>query len=119
MCEGSMGRITCRTVEKRGDFLIVGPGGMRQNDRVKKFFAIIVAAVSAWVLFTPFDLGPAPFLFFIDEAIALVLFTKSMSYLGIDIARFLPFLQSRKRKNGPAGNTNDGFSSANEPVIDV
>lgn len=85
---------------------------------MKKLLALIVAGLSAWVLFTPLDLPPIPF-FFIDEAIALLLFTKSMSYLGFDISRLLPFLQNRNRKNSSTGAPVDQSGAAKEPVIDV
>lgn len=52
---------------------------------MKKLLALLIALVSAWVLFLPFDLPPFPF-FFLDEALALVLLTKSLRYLGFDIA---------------------------------
>jgi hypothetical protein len=85
---------------------------------MKKFFAVIIAGLSAWVLFTPFDLPPIPF-FFIDEAIALLMFTKSMSYLGVDISRILPFLpHSRRKKTSPVSSA-AGTNPAKEPVIDV
>lgn len=85
---------------------------------MKKFLAVVVAILSGWVLFTPLDLPPIPF-FFIDEAIALLLFTKSMSYLGVDISRLLPFLPSRNRKNSPKGAPGDQGGAAKERVIDV
>lgn len=68
---------------------------------MKKIFGKIIAAflalISGIVIFGCFDLPPIPF-FFIDEAIALVIFTKSMSYLGIDITRFIPFLRTKSGK---------------------
>lgn len=86
--------------------------------KMKKFFALIIAGLSAWVLFTPFDLPPIPF-FFIDEAIALLLFTKSMSYLGFDVSRFLPFLPKRSRGKGSAASSVDPTAAAKKSVIDV
>lgn len=84
-----------------------------------KFFALLTALVSAWVLFTPLDLPPIPF-FFIDEAIALVLLTKSLGYLGIDISQFIPFLKNRKQSKDRAAPGSFGPSAAaKEPVIDV
>ncbi|MFM2170563.1 MAG: hypothetical protein RI957_792 [Verrucomicrobiota bacterium] len=85
---------------------------------MKKFFAVLIAGVSAWVLFTPFDLPPVPF-FFIDEAIAFLLFTKSMSYLGFDISRILPFLPRNSRKKPSTSSPSGGTHPAKEPVIDV
>lgn len=84
-----------------------------------KLFALVIALVSAWVIFTPFDLPPIPF-FFIDEAIALVLLTKSLAYLGIDIAQFMPFLKSRKQSKDPAAPGSFGPKpTAKDPIIDV
>jgi hypothetical protein len=84
-----------------------------------KLFALLIALISAWVLLPIFDLPPIPF-FFIDEAIALVLLTKSLAYLGIDITQFIPFLKSRKQSKEPAGPNSFGPSpSSKEPVIDV
>jgi hypothetical protein len=102
-----------------GDFFLIAEMGAHGHIVwMKKFFALLIALLSAWVLFTPFDLPPIPF-FFIDEAIALLLFTKSMSYLGFDIARILPFLSNRVRKNAsttpPAAGTGRGKGS----VIDI
>jgi hypothetical protein len=99
-------------------FLIAGYAAMHHHAPMKKFFAVMVAGLSAWVLFTPFDLPPIPF-FFIDEAIALLLFSKSMSYLGFDISRLLPFLPNRNRKNSSKGSSADPSGAAKEPVIDV
>jgi hypothetical protein len=105
-------------LETRRIFLIAGSAAILHNDPMKKFFAFIVAGISAWVLFTPFDLPPVPF-FFIDEAIALLLFTKSMAYLGFDISRFLPFLQNRNRKSPSPGSPAGQSGAAKKPVIDV
>lgn len=105
-------------METKRVFLMAGDAAMPQHDLMKKFFAVIVASLSAWVLFTPFDLPPIPFCF-IDEAIALLLFTKSMSYLGIDISRFLPFFPKRHRKSSSPGSAVDQSGVAKEPVIDV
>lgn len=110
--------VLCRAVENKRAFLIAGKAVKTQHASMKKFFAVIVAGLSAWVLFTPLDLPPIPF-FFIDEAIALLLFTKSMSYLGVDISRLLPFLPSRRRKNSSTSSPADKNNTAKEPVIDV
>lgn len=86
---------------------------------MKKAFAVLVVLISAWVLFTPFDLPPIPF-FFIDEAIALILLTKSLRYLGIDIAHFMPFINSRKRSTtAPEGGKNPASAAHPGPTIDV
>lgn len=87
---------------------------------MKKALAVLIALLSAFVLFLPFDLPPFPF-FFIDEAIALVLLTKSLAYLGIDITRFLPFVKSHSRRASsttpPPARPPDFPSSG--PTIDV
>lgn len=86
---------------------------------MKKFFALVIALFSAWVLFTPFD--PHPFLidFFIDEAIALLLFTKAMAYLGFDVTRFLPFLNKRAGSKAPPPFPEKQAPGAKDTVIDV
>jgi hypothetical protein len=92
---------------------------MVENARMKKFFAIIVALFSAWVLFTPFDLHPFLFDFFIDEAIALLLFTKAMAYLGFDVTRFLPFMNKRSGSQEPPPFPGKQAPTAKDTVIDV
>lgn len=84
-----------------------------------KVIAVLIALLSAFVLFLPFDLPPFPF-FFIDEAIALVMLTKSLAYLGLDISRFLPFVKSHSRKSpkGEPRATPPDFPSSG-PTIDV
>lgn len=72
----------------------------------------------AWALATASGLyllvvGPLPDpLPIIDEATALLVFVKSMAYLGYDVTRWLPFLgKGRKMKSaapkGRAGETID------------
>ncbi len=59
-------------------------------------------------------MGPLPDpLPIIDEATALLIFVKSMAYLGIDVTRFVPFLGRRKSMQ-PRGS-----KSASGPTIDV
>ena len=51
--------------------------------------------------------GPVPDpLPFIDEATALLVFIKSMSYLGYDVRRWLPFLR-KGESTKPPGRTID------------
>ena len=49
----------------------------------------------------------------IDEATALLIFVKSMAYLGFDVMRFVPFLSGRK--NGKTAATRE----ASDQTIDV
>ena len=64
---------------------------------VKKLIALIFALVSGfYVLAGPIP-DPLPFL---DEATALIIFVKSMSVLGVDLSRLVPFL-GRKEKASP------------------
>ena len=59
-------------------------------------------------------IGPLPDpLPIIDEATALLIFVKSMSYLGFDVMRFVPFLSGRK--NGKAPRAREG----SDQTIDV
>jgi len=88
------------------------------SHRMIKFFAALLALLSGIVIFTPFDLPPVPF-FFIDEAIALVIFTKSMGYLGIDLTRFIPFLRTKSGKPLAPQKAADVPPSKTGPTIDV
>ena len=77
------------------------------NPAVKKFIALLFALLSGfYVFFASWIPDPLPFL---DEATALVIFVKSMSVLGFDLTRFVPFLG---KKSKPAGKTSG-------PVVDV
>lgn len=71
---------------------------------MKKGLAVIAAILSGAYFFT-IGISPAP-LPFIDDAISLMIFVKSLAYLGIDVSRFVPFM-SRKVKPGK-GQEGDG-----------
>ena len=85
---------------------------------MKKLLALLVALASAWVLFLPLDLPPFPF-FFLDEALALVLLTKSLRYLGFDIAPWLPHLPRKKSTRAAGKKAAPASKSTQDSVIDV
>ena len=59
-------------------------------------------------------MGPLPDpLPIIDEATALLIFVKSMAYLGFDVMRSVPFLSGRKNGKTP------GTREASDQTIDV
>lgn len=59
--------------------------------------------------------GPVPDpLPFVDEGVALLVFVKSMAYLGYDVTRWLPFLGKRK---GAAGKPDAGRAAGQ--TVDV
>jgi hypothetical protein len=97
--ETSCRRDVPNAARKPGIFAYTGP--------VKKFIAVIFALISGvYVIF-----GPIPdFIPFLDEATALLIFVKSMSVLGVDVSRFIPFL-------GKKGKAAD--SKTPGPVVDV
>lgn len=78
---------------------------------MKRRFAWLLAGLSGTYLLLAGPLpDPLPIL---DEATALLIFVKSMAYLGHDVRRWLPFLG----KSG-GGRTSDP-KSAREVTIDV
>jgi hypothetical protein len=72
---------------------------------MRRFLAIFLAGFFALYLLTA---GPMPdFLPFLDEAAMLLIFVKSMGYLGVDVKRWLPFFGKQpvparaKARRGP------------------
>ena len=74
---------------------------------MKKFIAAVFAVISGvYLVFLGWIPDPLPI---VDEATALIVFVKSMSVLGIDLTRFVPFL-GKRTKEAPKGPG---------PVVDV
>jgi hypothetical protein len=77
---------------------------------VKKFFAFLFALLSGlYLLIWGPMVGPLDPVPIIDEATALLIFVKSLSVLGVDLTRFLPFL----------GKKNTKAAEKKSPVVDV
>ncbi len=75
---------------------------------MKKAFAFFFAALSGIYLLT---LGIFPDgLPFLDEAVALLIFTNAMAALGIDLRRWIPGLSQRIRREE---------KKKESPVVDV
>lgn len=66
---------------------------------VRKLIALIFAFFSGAYVIFGWAPDPIPL---VDEAMALAIFVKSMSVLGIDVRRFLPFLGRKTRAAGRA-----------------
>jgi len=76
---------------------------------MKKFFAVLLALLSGGYLLT-LGIAPDP-LPFLDEATALLILVKSLSVLGIDLTRYVPFLRGRLKQRKQAAKSG--------PTIDV
>ena len=76
---------------------------------VKKLIALLFALISGIYLLTlGVWIGPPDFVPFIDEATALIIFVKSMSVLGVDLSRLVPFLGRKgKTPSKPPGQVVD------------
>jgi len=78
---------------------------------MKRKFAWLLAFASGGYLLV---MGPIPDpLPIIDEAMALAVFVKSMSFLGYDVRRWIPFMGRGRRSRDPA------TGNAREAAIDV
>ena len=78
---------------------------------MKRRIAWLLAILSGLYLLI---VGPLPDpLPIIDEATALLIFVKSMAYLGYDVTRWIPFLGKGKRGGKP------GFKNKPGQTVDV
>lgn len=74
---------------------------------MNKLIALLFALVAGiYLLFLGWIPDPVPFL---DEGMALIILVKSMSVLGVDLSRFLPFFGRRSKKE----------AADQGPVVDV
>jgi hypothetical protein len=79
---------------------------------VKRKIAMLLAGLSGIYLLVAIPTpDPLPF---IDEAAALLIFVRSMAFIGYDVRRWLPFLGSAGRRRGGRGQRPE-----RGPVIDV
>ena len=66
---------------------------------MKKLIVLVIAIVSGISLCA--DIFIIDLLPFLDEAILLAIFTKSVAYLGFDVTRFIPFMRKKGKAAAP------------------
>jgi hypothetical protein len=66
---------------------------------MKKLIVLVIAIVSGISLCA--DIFIIDLLPFLDEAILLAIFTKSVAYLGFDVTRFISFMRKKGKAAAP------------------
>jgi hypothetical protein len=84
---------------------------------MKKFLVLMIAVASGISLCADiFIPDPLPFL---DEALLLAIFTKSMAYLGMDFTRFIPFMRKKPANSGGRAQPAGANPAGSGPTIDI
>ncbi len=76
-----------------------GATNQRYHRGMKKLIVLVIAIVSGISLCA--DIFIIDLLPFLDEAILLAIFTKSVAYLGFDVTRFIPFMRKKGKAAAP------------------